>query len=305
MIVFDRAAVRRNRNRAARASGSAGFLHREASARLVDRLQDTRRAFRNVLDIGGGAVPLHGYPGEGDGGWCVSADLADGRLRGGDRTVCLDEEFLPFGDGVFDLVVSRLTLHWVNDLPGALIQLRRCLRPDGLFVAAMLGGDTLVELRDALLWAESATAGGGRPRVSPMVAPPEAVALMQRAGFALPVVDVDTVTATYADLHALTAELRAMGEANAVAERGRGLLRRDTLAAAADRYRGRHAGPDGRIPATFQIVWLTGWAPDVSQPRPLAPGSAERRLADALGAEERGAGDQAAPGPEAVRPPRP
>ncbi len=304
MMIFDRAAVRRHRGRAAR-SGGGDFLRREVAELLVGRLRETRRVYRTVLDVGGGrAAPLRGYPGDGEPGLRVSADLAEDMLRDAAPAAVLDEELLPFGDGVFDLAVSRLALHWVNDLPGALVQLRRCLRPDGLFVGAMLGGDTLVELRDAFLGAEAETAGGARPRTSPMVAPPDAAALMQRAGFALPVVDVDTVTATYADPLALMRELRAMGETNAVAGRHRGFMRRGTLLAAAERYRRLHAAPDGRVPATFQIVWMTGWAPARSQPRPLRPGSAERGLAEALEAGEASPGGAAGSGRGPFRPPR-
>lgn len=295
IVLFDRAAVRRHRDRAAADFGAHAFLHRETAERLADRLADVRRNFAARLLIGAGGTETLAEPT--DGGVSVTADLSEGLLRtaaAGDRVAC-DEEFLPFADGSFDLVASCLSLHWTNDLPGALIQIRRALKPDGLFLGAMLGGDTLVELRGALLEAEAATAGGTSPRTSPVAGVQDAAALMQRAGFALPVVDADTITVTYADPFALLRDLRGMGEANALVARSRRPLRRDTLFAAAEIYRARHAGADGRIPATFQLIWMTGWAPAASQPKALRPGSAAARLADALDSEEKPAGDTAPP----------
>jgi SAM-dependent methyltransferase len=203
---------------------------------------------------------------------------------------------LPFADASFDLVVSGLSLHWVNDLPGALIQVRRALRPDGLFLAALLGGDTLIELRQALVEAETEVEGGASPRVSPFLDVREAGALLQRAGFSLPVVDLDTITVTWPDALALMKDLRGMGEANAVLERKKSFTRRGTLLSAAAGYQARHGDAEGRIPATFQIVYLTGWAPHDSQQRPLRPGAATSRLADALDVAEVSAGEKAKPG---------
>ena len=297
-MIFDRRAVRRHRHRAAASDAADDFLRREVAGQIAERLRDTGRTFEAVLDVGRGAgEPAPEHPVDQQPVLRVRGDLAEAMLRrwGAGPAVAFDDEFLPFADSAFDLVLSRLFLHWVNDLPGALVQIRRSLRPDGLFIGAMLGGDTLLELREAFLGAESEIAGGVRPRTSPMAAPPDVVALMQRAGFALPVVDIDTVTAAYTDLLALMRDLRAMGETNAVRERSRGFLRRDTLGAAASRYKAVHGRPDGRIPATFQIVWMTGWAPDASQPRALRPGTAGQRLAAALGTEERPAGEPAKP----------
>jgi SAM-dependent methyltransferase len=206
-----------------------------------------------------------------------------------------DEEALPFADASFDLALSCLSLHWVNDLPGALVQLRRALKPDGLFLAAMLGAGTLDELRGAWVEAESAEEGGVSPRVSPFADLADAAALLQRAGFALPVADADTITVTWPDPFALMRELRGMGETNAAEGRRRAPSRRGTLLAAAAAYAERHADADGRIPATFRVLYLSGWAPAADQPKPLRPGSATARLADALDAEERPAGDKARP----------
>lgn len=202
---------------------------------------------------------------------------------------------MPFAENSFDLIASTLSLHWVNDLPGALVQIRRALKPDGLFLAAMLGGDTLIELRRAFLDAEAETTGGTSPRTSPVADVADAGSLLQRAGFALPVVDTDTLTVTYEDMFALMRDLRGMGEANAVAARSRTFLRRDTLFAAAARYHELYADEDGRIPATFQIIWMTGWAPHETQQQPLRPGSGAARLADALETEEVKTGDKATP----------
>jgi SAM-dependent methyltransferase len=193
-----------------------------------------------------------------------------------------DPELAPFRDASFDLVVSNLILHWTADLPGALVQLRRVLRPDGLLLAAMLGGQTLVELRTALFEAELTEEGGVSPRVSPAIELGDAAALLMRAGYALPVADNETITVTYPDLLALMRDLRGMGETNALAARRRQFMRRTTLARAALIYAERFAEPDGRIPATFEVLFLCGWAPHPSQPTPLRRGSATARLADAL-----------------------
>jgi NADH dehydrogenase [ubiquinone] 1 alpha subcomplex assembly factor 5 len=209
--------------------------------------------------------------------------------------VAADPELIPFADMSFDLVVSNLVLHWVGDLPGALIQLRRVLRPDGLFLAAMLGGATLAELRTVLIEAELAETGGASPRVSPFAELGDAASLLQRAGFAMPVADTERVTVSYPDALALMRDLRAMGETNALSARPRTPPGRHLLARAAALYAERFALADGRIPATFEILFLTGWAPHPSQPKQLAPGSAARRLAEALGASEIPAGDTAAP----------
>ena len=203
---------------------------------------------------------------------------------------------MPFADESFDLVVSGLALHFVNDLPGTLLQVRRALKPDGLLLAAMLGGTTLTELRTALLAAEEEIEGGASPRVAPFADVRDLGALLQRAGFALPVADSETVTVTYAHPLALMRELRAMGAANALLHRRRSPLRRATLARALEIYADRFGLANGRIPATFEIITLTAWAPHESQQKPLQPGSAKARLAEVLGTEEQPAGESAKPG---------
>jgi SAM-dependent methyltransferase len=216
-------------------------------------------------------------------------------LRVGTRDgvdIVADEEALPFADQSLDLVISLLSLQTVNDLPGVLIQVRRALKPDGLFLGALLGGDTLAELRDSFAAAEAEVEGGVSPRVAPFADVRELGALLQRAGFALPVADVDRIVVRYASPFALMDDLRRMGETNLLNERRRAPLRRATLLRMAAIYAERFADADGKVRATFDIVWLSGWAPHESQQQPLRPGSARTRLADALGTREIPAGEK-------------
>jgi SAM-dependent methyltransferase len=196
--------------------------------------------------------------------------------------IVIDEEALPFGAATLDLVVSGMSLQWVNDLPGVFAQVRRCLAPDGLFLACMPGGASLIELRAAFAQAEEEILGGASPRVSPFVDVRDLGALLQRAGFALPVADVDSFTLRYDSMFALCRELRAMGAANALFARSRRPLRRAVAVRAAQIYAERFSDADGRVRASFEIIWLSGWSPHESQQKPLAPGSAQMRLADAL-----------------------
>ena len=316
MTVFNRQTVRRHRDRAAAAFGDHDFLFRESAERLCDRLDDVKRGFPLALDLGCHTGQLaRALKGRGGIGTLVQCDLApamateaaeaaeaaapaDANALADARILALacDEEMLPFGAGAFDLVMSNLTLHWVNDLPGALVQVCRALKPDGLFLASMLGGETLNELRQALAEAEIGEEEGLSPRVSPMADVRDAGGLLQRAGFALPVADSDTLTVIYPEPMKLMADLRGMGEANALIESRKGFTRRQTLLAAAARYRELFADEKGHVPATFQVITLTGWAPDPSQQQPLKPGSASARLADALDTEEISAGEKAKPG---------
>jgi NADH dehydrogenase [ubiquinone] 1 alpha subcomplex assembly factor 5 len=281
--LFDRRAWRAHRERAAR-QGPVDFLHAEIADRLLERLDAVARPFAVVLDLGArdGALAhaLAQRPGT---ELVIAAEPALSFLAKCDgRRVAADPELLPFAEASVDLAVSTLALHWAGDLPGTLAQLRQVLKPDGMLLAAMFGGNTLGELRTALFEAELAEEGGVSPRVSPAAELADIAGLLQRAGFAMPVADADTITATYPDALALMRELRAMGETNALAERRRSFTRRATLARAAALYTERFALPDGRIPATFEVMFLTGWAPHPSQPQPLRRGSATHRLADAL-----------------------
>ena len=291
MNVFDRGIIRLRRDRAAARLDQHDFLLREVGERLADRLDDIRRTFPLALDLGCHSGQLARLIGDHGGiETLIGCDLSLAMAAiASPPAVVADEEFLPFGNGAFDAILSLLSLHWVNDLPGALRQIRMALKPDGLFLAAMLGGDTLKELRSALMHAESATEGGVSPRVSPFADVRDAGGLLQRAGFALPVVDTETIEVRYPDPLKLMADLKGMGESNAVRHRRKAASRRATLLNAAARYAAMF-GDDSGVPATFQILYLTAWAPDPSQQQPLRPGSAKNRLADALGGREIPAG---------------
>ncbi|MDO8607953.1 MAG: methyltransferase domain-containing protein [Phaeospirillum sp.] len=276
MKIFNRSLVRRHRDRAAEGFAAHDFLVREVAERLADRLDDVTRRFPVALDLGCHTGEMTDtLRGRGGIQALVQCDLsprmAARAAANGNPTLAVDEEWLPFAPASFDLVISNLSLHWVNDLPGTLLQIRRILKPDGLFLAAILGAGTLPELRQSLMEAELAEEGGVSPRVSPFADVKDLGALLQRAGFALPVVDADTVAVTYADPMRLLADLRGMGETNAVAEQRKGLTRRATLLHAINAYQTRFAGPDGRLPATFQVMTLTGWAPHPDQPKPPPP----------------------------------
>jgi len=287
--IFDRGLLARRRDRiAARASGH-DFLLAHAADDIADRLSITRRTFEKAVVLGA----AHGLLARNlraldNVGAVVEADTSARLLALSDGPrVIADEELLPFRDASLDLVTSALSLQHVNDLPGALAQIRRALKPDGLLLASLIGGLTLHELRDAFLSAESELEGGASPRVAPFIDVRDAGALLQRAGFALPVADSDTLTVTYATPFDLMREVKAMGASNVLVARRRTPLRRSTLFRAAEIYAERYGTPDGRISATFEIVTITGWAPHESQQKPLAPGSAKARLADALRVPER------------------
>lgn len=295
LMIFDRKLLATHRARAAANFATFDFLVQRVGQEIADRLSLINRVFPLALDLGCHTGRLsRSNLAAGKIATLISADLAPAMLADmqGIR-VAADEEALPFADRSFQLIVSALSLHWVNDLPGTLIQIRRALAPDGLFIGALLGGDTLTELRQALSEAEIECDGGLSPRVSPFVDLRDMGMLMQRAGFALPVVDSDRVTVRYANMFALMADLRGMGETNALIERRKTALRRSTFLRAAQIYQEKFGLADGRIAATFEIITATGWAPHDSQQKPLQPGSATTRLADALGTQETPAGDKA------------
>lgn len=266
IALFDRRAWRLHRDRAAR-HGAVDFLHIEVAERLFDRLDDVRREFRAALDLGvhNGALLRRLKLRSGiEHVVTTDASLAFLRRLDGARVVA-DPDLVPLRAGSFDLVVSGLTLHWIGDLPGALVQIRRILEPGGLFLAAMFGGSTLVELRTALLDAELIEEGGASPRVSPAAELGDVAGLLLRTGFAMPVADAEKITVTYPDALALMRDLRGMGETNALTARRRTPLRRATLARAALLYAEQFGLPGGRIPATFEILFLTGWAPEAGR----------------------------------------
>ncbi|WP_246423542.1 methyltransferase domain-containing protein [Roseospira goensis] len=289
MTVFDRRLVRHHRERAAGGWDGFDFLVRETAARLVDRLDDMTRAFPLALDLGchGGEVG-RALGGRGGIRTLIQADLAPAMARraaarGAGPGLACDEEALPFARGSLDAVLSNLSLHWVNDLPGALIQIRHALKPDGLFLGCLLGGATLRELRTCLADAEQEITGGLSPRTSPLADVRDAGNLLARAGFALPTADSDVITVHYEHPFKLFQDLRGMGESNAVLARRRTPTRRDLILRAAHMYQERHAGPDGRVAATFEVITLTAWAPAPDQPQPLAPGSGQTSLRQTLG----------------------
>ncbi len=294
-LIFDRALIRRRRRRA-NDLGAATFLLDRAAEDFADRLTAVLRRFDIAVDLGTPGTALRKVlAGLGSIGTIVSVCAADAAPEAAStkQIIVADEEALPFGGGSVDLVVSALALQFVNDLPGTLIQIRRALKPDGLFLAALIGGETLTELRQAFAAAESEIEGGASPRVAPFADVRELGALLQRAGFALPVTDVDRVCVRYDSAFALMHDLRRMAATNALVERRRRPLRRATLMRMAEIYSQRFADPDGRLRATFDIVWLSGWTPHPSQQQPLRPGAAKARLADALGTREMSAGDKA------------
>jgi SAM-dependent methyltransferase len=289
--LFDRPLLRTRLDRAARRGDFASFLRDRVSEDVVDRLQGILRSFPHAVELGcrDGAFgrALAEVSGAGGIERLTPCDLSPGfaALIPGARV--MDEEQLDLEPEAQDLMVSILGLHWTNDLVGALVQIRRSLRPDGLFIGALFTGSTLTELRQSLLRAEDEITGGARPRVAPFADGPDLAGLAQRAGLALPVVDIDRICVRYAHPLKLMADLRAMGETSILVDHARSPLRRDVLARAMDIYLSEFADPDGRIRATFEISTLTGWAPHPDQQKPLRPGSAKTRLADALGVSER------------------
>jgi SAM-dependent methyltransferase len=286
-IIFDRLLQRWRRSRAA--ALSANFLLDHVAGELADRLSVVLRRFNVGVDLGTPGDAVRRSLRRLGAGMIVGADV----IARGKPFVVAEEEALPFRDSSLDFVVSGLALHFANDLPGVLAQIRRALKPDGLFLAAILGGETLTELRQAFAEAESEIEGGASPRVAPFADLRQIGALLQRAGFALPVTDVERVTVRYSSVFDLMHDLRRMGAANTLVARRRVPLRRTTLMQMADVYARRFADADGRIRTTFDIVWLSGWAPHPNQQQPLRPGSAKARLADALGTREISAGEKA------------
>jgi SAM-dependent methyltransferase len=289
VLVFDRRLVRLRRDRAAATVGRVFPVLDAAAERLLDRLDDTTRRFSRALDLGGRGVVAPRLRARGV-SFVISMDLS-GRMAAlsGRPAVAGDEEWLPFAPESFDLVVANLSLHWVNDLPGALVQVRRCLRPDGLFLASLPGLGTLGPLREALAAAEADLRGGVSPRVSPFPDLQDMAALLQRAGFALPVADREDLPLAYRTPAALLADLRDAGEANAVLARDGRPPPRALLPMALARL---PEGAEGIRPV-LRLLTVTGWAPHESQSRPARPGSATARLSDALGVEERSAGEKA------------
>jgi SAM-dependent methyltransferase len=281
-LIFDRALWRKRLTRALRAGNPCDFVATRVAEDLVFRLSTVSRPFPRALDLGSphpaiaramaapGRLVVRAAP--------VEAALGDEGLR-----LVADDEALPFAPQCFDLVVSALNLHFANDVPGVFAQARRALAPDGLLLAALVGGQTLAELRACLAQAQEEIEGGASPRVSPFADLRDLGGLLQRAGLALPVTDCDAFTVRYSDVFGLMRDLRSMGATNVLAAGARRPLRRDVLLRMAAIYAEKFADPDGKNRASFEIIWASGWAPHESQQKPLAPGSAQARLSDALG----------------------
>lgn len=282
--VFDRRLLRARRERAAARLNAPDFLLSEIGDRLADRLADVTRKFPLALDLGcRSGVLARVLAGRGGIKTLLQSDLSARNAAGAREygpSFAADEELLPIRSQSLDAILSNLSLHWVNDLPGSLTQIRDALRPDGLFIASMFGAGTLTELRTCLMEAELAESGGVSPRVSPFAGLRDAAGLLQRAGFALPVADSDTLTVTYPDLFKLLADLRGMGETNLLLDRLKQPTRRTIFARAAALYHERFADVDGRLRATFEILFLTGWAPHESQQQPARRGSGQADLRD-------------------------
>lgn len=283
-VIFDRAAVKRQRNRAAKTLPQADFLFREVADRVADRLSDINRTFPVAADIGShGGILRQMLAGRGGIETLIETDFSEAQagLSQNGYSIVADEEHLPLCTGSFDVVLSSLALHWVNDLPGTLIQINQALKPDGLFVGALFGLGTLKELRSCLMTAESDITGGMSARVSPFAEVRDMGGLLQRAGFALPVVDADMINVSYGNPLNLLKDLRHMGEGNALMGRGRP-LRRDVLMRAMQLYVEQYGDQNGRVPATFEIIYLHGWHPAANQQKPLAPGSGKMSLGKIL-----------------------
>ena len=273
--LFDRSLLAQRRARAIGFGDKGNFLHREVADQVSERLQEVNKTFNDAAVVG------------------PKADLWIETIGSPGFRHTADQETLQLEESSLDLVIHGLALHWANDPVGQLVQMRRALKPDGLMLAAMFGGQTLHELRAALAEAETEIEGGLSPRIAPMGEIRDLGGLIQRAGLALPVADSVKLNVTYQTPLHLMQDLRAMGETNVMHTRRKVPMRRETLLRAIEIYSENYTGPDDRIFATFEIVFLTGWAPSETQQKPLRPGSATTRLADALGISEITAGEKA------------
>ena len=289
-VIFDRRHVRRVQTRAAMKLADHNFLIDWNLKLLIDRLGDIKRTYPHTLLIGGRASPE-----------VITALMNAGQIENlvmidmssiYEPDICADEENLPFVPGTFDLIISPFSLHHVNDVPGALIQMRRALKPDGLLLAGFPGGESLIELRQSFMKAEIEHRQGARMRVHPFIDKQQAAGLLQRGGYALPVVDSERLVVTYDNAFRLMQDLRHMGETNSLQLRDRAFTGKNLMLEMAKAYQADYSEPDGRVRATFEMIFLSGWAPHESQQKPLRPGSAQNRLADALGTTEIGTGEK-------------
>ena len=283
MKIFDTQLLRQKRKRCETHFSAFDFLSNNVADRLADRLLDIQKKFSKILILGFNTnyithLVKSNYKGLNEDCEVVFCDYA----------VAGDEELLSFNTEDFDCVISHLNLHHINDVPGVLAQVKRILKPDGVFLAAFFGGKTLIELREVLMEAEIAIMGGASPRVAPFIDVRDAGALLQRAGFAIPVADCDEITVTYEHIFKLMHDLRGMGETNILHDRLRHFTCKTVFLKAGEIYHEKFSTNDGRIPARFDVVYMTGWVPHDSQQKPLKPGSARQRLADVLHTNEQG-----------------
>ncbi len=296
-MVFDRALVRQHRTSSAAQFGDYAYLHARALDDLLDRVCLITRDFETCLIMGAGpalADALDHHDARAKMKHIITADLSEARLRGSPYpSLCLDEERLPLGEARFDLIISVLHLHWTNDPVGALIQMNYALKPDSFFASALLGGKTLHELRHALHATDEAQGRAQARRISPFADTMDFAQLLSRAGFNMPVSDIDRVNVRFGNAFSLMRDLRGMGETNALIERPREVPSRDYFLEASARYHDQFGHEDGKIPATFEIIHGAAWAPHPDQPKPKRPGSAKVSLAEALGTQEISAGDKA------------
>lgn len=279
--IFDKKQTRRNRTRAMLNDEKADFLLRWTANELQDRLDLIRKKFDRILQIGGATPKIYDHA-------LVMDDVMDvvmDDIAIPHSSLLGDAEYLPFCPNAFDLIISSFSLHHLNDLPGALIQINQSLKPDGLLIGAFLGGDTLKEFKECIQTAELEITGGLAPRTHPMIDIKQMGALMQRAGYALPVIDSEILTVEYQDIYALMRDLRNMGENNALNQRHQKFTSRNIFARADAIYTDRFTNGNGRIDATFEIIFISGWKPHESQQKPLKPGSAENSLFDILNKE--------------------
>ena len=279
--IFNRDLLRLRRDKTAGQFENHAFLLKEVTERLLDNLDDIKRDFRKVLNIGGHHQLMQKYF---DNALLIDQDLSFHKISALKKPVIqADEEFLPVKNNSLDLIFCALNLHWINDLPGALVQIFNSLKPDGLFIGASLGGETLFELRASMMKADIERLGGIRPHASPLMDVRDAGGLLQRAGFTLPVVNTERITVAYSSAFALMKELKGMGENNALIKCYKGLTTAAHMIRVAEIYAEDFANEDGRIPVTFDILYFQGWSPHESQQKPLKPGSAKMSLKDALG----------------------
>lgn len=296
--LFDRSLLRQRKDRAAGEFKDYDFLYARVADDLLDRVESISRNFDTCLVIGGGGAVGRALKDRPDArakiGRIIEADLSPKMASLSEYpAVALDEEFLPVREESVDLVLSCLSLHWTNDLVGALIQINYALKPDGFFAGAVLGGSTLNELRASMSKAEEAADREPERRVSPFADTIDMAGLVSRAGFTMPVSDIDRVTARYGNSFVLMRDLRQMGETSVLVDRSRSPGTKSLFVTTAQAYSADYAHEDGKVPATFEIINFAGWAPHPDQPKPKRPGSATKRLADALGVKEQDAGDKA------------